>query len=463
MSGVSGKAERKYLADHAEPEARLCEAFGEAAGRYAHVLVIPASGEGPELEQTLASIPAGPLGSVLTILVINATPDAPPAVHKANARALEGFARGSECLRPLAPNATLYAHTHGELLVLDRTTHPRLLPAGQGVGLARKIGTDLALALVVSDRVTSRWIHVSDADVVFPTDYFQQLVEADGGRIAARLYRFRHLSGSDPRAYQAALEYEVSLRYYVLGLRFARSPYAFHSIGSTLALYAGSYARVRGFPRRTAAEDFYLLDKLAKLGRIEKLSGAPLGLSSRVSSRVPFGTGAAIARVLEDGNQERATYDPRLFHYLRAWLEAVDAAILQRTSASDGLALLEELLRQSCGRDAVVDAGLLLSALKQTGALADAAAALVAPARVVRGRIHERFDGFRTLKLLHALRDSGLPNLRLREALGSAAFLSLPKQLDRVPLGELASRIEALDDAAAEASVSIASTQAPGP
>ena len=450
MSDAPGKAERKYLAAHAEPEARLSEAFDAAPRHYGHVLVIPASGEGLELAQALSSVPEGPLGPVVTILVINATPDAPASVHETNARTLEGFARERETLRVLAPNARLHAHARGGLLVLDRATHEHRLPGGQGVGLARKIGTDLALALVLSGRVASSWIHVSDADVVFPGDYFHQVLEGEDARPSARLYRFRHLPGSDPRSYDAALQYEATLRYYVLGLRFAGSPYAFHSIGSTLALDAGAYARVRGFPRRTAAEDFYLLNKLAKVGRIEPLSGAPLGLSSRVSGRVPFGTGAAVARMLEDRDPEPTTYHPALFHQLRAWLGALEGEVAQRAAKRKSARTLADSVRAHSEPDSAVDPETLLAALERTGALAAANDALAAPARAIRGRVHDAFDGFRTLKLLHALRDSGLPDLPLREALGRAAFLALPQDTARIPTGELASRMEGLNYASPE-------------
>ena len=452
MSEAPGKAERKYLAAHSEPEARLSEAFEPTPRRYGHVLVIPASGEGPELEQALSSVPEGPLGPVLTIVVVNATPDAAASVHEANEKTLAGFAHGGANSRVLAPNARLCAHERGNLLVLDRATHEHRLPGGQGVGLARKIGADLALALVLSDRVASPWIHVSDADVVFPGDYFHQVVEGEDAGCSARVYRFRHLPGGDPRSYDAALQYETTLRYYVLGLRFAGSPYAFHSIGSTLAVDAGAYAQVRGFPRRVAAEDFYLLNKLAKVGRIEPLSGAPLGLSSRVSGRVPFGTGAAIARMLDERVTERTTYHPELFHNLRAWLVTLEGAIAQRVSNEKSGRRLSDSVREHSETDSAVDPEILLAALERTGALAAANDALAAPVRAVRRRVHDAFDGFRTLKLLHALRDVGLPDLPLREALGRAVFLALPGDTGRMPTGELASRIEALDFASPQAS-----------
>ena len=463
MRAASGKAERKYLAEHAEPEARLSAAFDGGAQAYGHVLVIPASGEGPELERALSSIPAGPLGSVLTILVINATPEAPAWVHEANAQTLAGIGREGRALQTLAPNAVLYPHARGALLVIDRATAKHRLPSGQGVGLARKLGTDLALALAAIGRVASPWLHASDADVEFPGDYFDQAGEAPDLSVAARLYRFRHLPGPDPGTHEAALQYEVTLRYYVLGLRFAGSAYAFHSIGSTLAVHAGAYARVRGFPRRTAAEDFYLLNKLAKVGRIETLRGAPIGLSSRVSTRVPFGTGAAIARMLDRGDPEPATYDPLLFHHLRVWQAALERAVARRGSTPESERELADSVRGISEADARVDPERLLEALDETGALGAARSALAAPTRAVAGRVRDAFDGFRTLKLLHALRDRGLPDLPLREALGRAGFLSLPEPPERTPTGALAFRIEALEYATSDAPGPAASSRASGP
>ena len=66
-------------------------------------------------------------------------------------------------------------------------------------------------------------------------------------------------------------------------------------MGSCLAVRPEAYAAVRGFPRKNAAEDFYVLDKLAKVGTIARLAGTPLLLEGRLSDRVPFGTGKALS------------------------------------------------------------------------------------------------------------------------------------------------------------------------
>src|SRR6185503_7192191 len=79
-------------------------------------------------------------------------------------------------------------------------------------------------------------------------------------------YPFVHVPSGESAVDRAHNIYEVFLRYYVLGLAAAGSPWAMHTIGSSLAVDLDAYAAVRGVPRRDAAEDFYLVSKVAKLG-----------------------------------------------------------------------------------------------------------------------------------------------------------------------------------------------------
>ena len=92
-----------------------------------------------------------------------------------------------------------------------------------------------------------------------------------------------------------------------------------------------------------------------------------------------------------------------------------------------------------------VQADRLIDALESTGARKAAEAALRAPPRVVGRRLHETFDGFRTLKLIHTLRDQGLANLPMREALERATFISMPALGPSPSTGQLAAQVEALD------------------
>jgi hypothetical protein len=299
----------------------------------------------------------------------------------------------------------------------------RQLPAGGGVGLARKTGADLALSLIQRQRVHCRWIHCTDADVQLPQTYFS-CVDTLGEQVAnhsALIYPFSHVEAGDGveagvddgAVFMATQLYELALRYYVAGMKFAGSPYAFHTIGSSMAVNAFHYAKVRGFPRRAAGEDFYLLNKLVKVGPVLELAHGPdcaaIEIASRRSDRVPFGTGAAVNRItaLDDPLGGYRFYHPAVFALLKTWLESLPT--IWRSGSTDlavGLLAgqadnhrqknlqqaLTEVLRKMQTEQA------LEHAFRQSGDLGQ-----------FTRQLHTWFDAFRTLKLIHALRDTCLP------------------------------------------------------
>jgi hypothetical protein len=287
------------------------------------------------------------------------------------------------------------------LLVVDRARSGRRLPPKQGVGLARKIAGDVALALIREGVVQSEWIRCTDADVAVPVDYLDRLAEPIPGASAA-LMPFAHQPEGDEIQQRAMRIYDAYLQSYVDGLEAAGSPYAFHTIGSLISVQAHAYAVVRGIPRREAGEDFYLLNKLAKVGDVHTLDGAPVKIRGRVSDRVPFGTGAALKEIraaLAKGEPTRS-YDPRVFDGVKVWLQA-----LNRFAEEPDLEDLEKAVRAApppLGES-------LFSTLRDMGAFAAAAKAC----RQVSGeQLHRRLmewnDAFRTLKLVHGLRDAGI-------------------------------------------------------
>jgi hypothetical protein len=83
---------------------------------------------------------------------------------------------------------------------------------------------------------------------------------------------------------------------------------------------------VRGFPRRPAGEDFYLLNKLAKTGTIDQLAGPLIEISGRLSERVPFGTGIGIKKILHlaDPTSDFRFYNPGIFQCLKQFLWELD-------------------------------------------------------------------------------------------------------------------------------------------
>ncbi len=419
---MTSKPVAQYLARHAEPEAVAADVLAGALG---HVLVIPAYGEGQSLFDTLGSVPKGPKGETLVIVVLNARGDSPPAVHEANETArqrLRGVAKAAADLAEPHP-ATALSVEGGTILVVDRARPGHFLPKGQGVGLARKIGNDIALALHAAGRVASPWIHNTDADVLLPNDYFDQTANIPEPGNAAALYFFEHHLDEDPTLAEAARLYEISLRYYTLGLAWAGSPYAYQAMGSGIAIRPEAYAAVRGFPKKNAAEDFYVLDKLAKFGSIVRLAGSPLLLEGRLSDRVPFGTGRALSDLV---TKKRALtgfrlYHPAVFAHVAAWLR-----VLAASAESGGRVDLavEELPRDN----PFFRTEVLLESLEKMGAFPAMREAIARssgdPATMLR-HFHTWFDAFRTLKLVHALRDGGLPSPGYLQALAEAPFSGL--------------------------------------
>ncbi len=302
------------------------------------------------------------------------------------------------------------------------------------MGLARKIGNDFALQLHAAGRVGSPWIHNTDADTLLANDYFDQTepVPAEGN--AAALYFFEHrFSDEDENLALAARLYEISLRYYVLGLAWAGSPYAYQAMGSCIAIRPEAYAAVRGFPRKNAAEDFYVLDKLAKAGSIARLAGTPLLLEGRISDRVPFGTGKALSQLLGKKGALAGfrLYHPAVFAHLGAWLRAL--AAVARSGGRIETAI-EELPRGN----PFFKADVLVESLEKMGAFTAMreAVARSGDAATMLRHFHTWFDAFRTLKLIRALQTGGLPALPWREALAEAPFtgLSASTQDDPEPL-----------------------------
>lgn len=431
---VKDKAVSKYLARHAEPESQAADAV---KGEFAHALIVPAYGEGQSLFDALGSVPRGPAGDTLLVVVLNARADSPPEKHEANAKARErllGSAGESRALPAEHPVSEL-AFPNGRMVLVDRAVPGHFLPERQGVGLARKIGNDLVLRLHADGRLASPWLHNTDADVVLPNDYFDQTQSLPSDGNAAALYFFEHRFSEDESLGLAARLYEISLRYYTLGLAWSGSPYAYQAMGSCLAVRPGAYARVHGFPERNATEDFYILNKLAKVGSILRLAGTPVVLEGRLSDRVPIGTGKALSKLVASRRSLAGfrLYHPLAFALLSAWLR-----VLASTARSGGR--LELALEQLPKDNPFFRSDLLIGALEKMRAfpaIRDTIERSSDPGSMLRA-FHTWFDAFRTLKLIHALRDAGLPSLPYDQALAEAPFtgLTAATEYDAEPVRE---------------------------
>ena len=362
--------------------------------RWRQVVVLPAYDESPELLDRLPDD-----SNVLVILVLN-RPDAEADIHVNDSLRAAVISRGVTDV-----GSALALHSVGigvagistpSILMLNLDALEGSLPSDQGVGRARRLGADLALWLYQRGHILSPWLLSSDADATLPVSLLSSLNDQSG---AAMTLPFVHSVQNDAIGL-ATLLYELRLHQYVAGLQKAGSPYAFHTLGSACAFSAEAYAKVRGVPLRNAAEDFYLLNKLAKVGPVTSLSGTCITLDARVSDRVPFGTGPSVARLVqsEDCWYEPIFYHPGVFQHLKQILNRVTKHLhgerpqdvaLDQTLGSEGWSILllmgvEDVL-DHCWRQG-----------------RDAASR--------ERHFHTWLDGFRTLKLLHGLRDSGLSN-----------------------------------------------------
>ncbi len=357
---------------------------------FSGAVVIPSLAEAANLPQTLESLSHNPdvlLDRFIILVVVN---------QRANASASE-TADNLGTLQSLPYWKRQYGLNN--LFWVDAASAGRELPSKQGVGLARKIGLDLALRLLNYD-VGDPLLICLDADTLVQPDYLPAITRhfasssAGGASIP-----YRHRPAADPAGQSAIDRYELFLRTYVLGLELAGSPYAFHTVGSAMACRASAYAASGGMNRRLAGEDFYFLQQVHKTSGVAPLSGTVVHPSPRSSHRVPFGTGRAVGDMLAEGEQRLLFYQPVVFSIVGEWLACVavnsEADASELLSRATGISpVLHRFLEQAGFRDSWDN---LKKNNRESEKLTTA--------------FHCWFDAFRTMRLVHELSDRAYPRI----------------------------------------------------
>lgn len=188
----------------------------------------------------------------------------------------------------------------------------------RGVGMARKV-----LLEAISDEHDDNELVVSlDADTRFNGNYLESVLNAMNSNpehCALSVPYYHPLSGEE-RNDRAMLRYEIYMRHYLLSLMESDIPYAFTALGSAMVFPLWAYRRVGGFTPLQGGEDFYLMQKFCKTGRIllsgngpfdkERLDEIPVIVfpQGRQSNRVPFGTGPAVAKGVESMDDSYPLY-----------------------------------------------------------------------------------------------------------------------------------------------------------
>lgn len=208
-----------------------------------------------------------------------------------------------------------------------------------GVGLARKIGMDLAVKHFL-ETGNSRGVIVSlDADCTVSPNFFVSVRNAflHHKRLNATVHQFEHrVEGGDILTEDAARQYEAYIRYFSAMLQKTGFPYYWHTIGSTFAVAADAYVRVGGMGRQQGGEDFYFLQKVFALGNILSLNNTKVFPLARVSDRVPFGTGPSLQRIIDEPDGNIRAYSESSFFELKKLFDVVDLFYNDDLTKMDG-------------------------------------------------------------------------------------------------------------------------------
>ncbi len=334
------------------------------------IIVIPAFHEFPE--ETFRSLGENDIDGdqVEILLVINHSENAPATIKEFHKKQTD------ELRRKVLQNGI-------KVHVITAFDLPK---KHAGVGFARKIGMDLALARFGAINYDGMLVCL-DADCTVSSGYLQALLKSETEKVNGLSIYFEHPLErvESPEIRQRIISYEIWLRYYINALRWAGYPHSFHTIGSSMAARASAYAKVGGMNRKKAGEDFYFLHKLIPQGRFYDLTEATVFPSARISERVPFGTGRAMLEMQAGTKGFDQLYHPEIFTLLRKFLQTGETIFAEKESWPP---LINEAFEEF-GWHPVLEA--------LHGRSSNPQQALT--------NFNHWFDGFKVLKLVHYLRD----------------------------------------------------------
>ena len=276
-----------------------------------------------------------------------------------------------------------------------------------GAGMARKIGMDEVIRRFNALNRPDGVIISLDADCLVSSNYLQRIesVFSENKFCFAATLNFKHRveEMADAKQKLGIQLYEDYLHYYKKALDFAGFPDSIYTIGSAFAVRAEAYVKRGGMNRRQAGEDFYFLNKLTKLGTITEIDDVFVYPSARVSDRVPFGTGAAMAKWMNEDGDLTVTYNFSAFLDLKVLFDQVDS--LFRNSVDDKFmaslpASVQEYLQ-------MLEFPVKLKEINQNSSSLPS----------FRKRFFQFFDGFIILRFLNLAHQKYYPQQNLSEAI----------------------------------------------
>jgi len=364
--------------------------------KYDVIIVVPALEEFSGIKRLINSLLKNDnqyLSKTLIVFVVNNLQDVTQEIKGDNQKALS-YLRSIQA----GTNRELENYRALNLGVVDASSDGMELPSKDGgVGLARKIGMDISLTKF-NYQTNNNLLVCLDGDCEVETNYLEVLHKTSkenkpqGGYV-----NYEHPMPEEDDLRQAIICYEIFLRFYILGLSYAKSPYAFHTIGSTMFCTPESYVKIQGMNKRKAAEDFYFMEKLSKIAPIIAVGDTRVYPSNRSSWRVPFGTGQRVRRHLDKVQNEYLLYSFDSFRILKDWNtiffqnDKLDPNYLLNEAKLISPSLFHFLVQQKFAES-------WKKILSETSNIEQ-----------ISKQKRFWFDGFRTLKLIHFLRDEQYP------------------------------------------------------
>ncbi|MDD5600061.1 MAG: hypothetical protein PHV82_19100 [Victivallaceae bacterium] len=305
---------------------------------FSGAVVIPALAEYDFLPETLEVLAkCGPAGnSTAVVVVVNSSGETTAEKTAENEKTLAAlrnesadFCGGLACGR--------------ELFWIDANSPGKQISPAGGVGEARKTGMDSCLQYFGQEALNEKLFFCLDADTLASENYLSAAYEyfRRNKAVQAATVNFSHRAGQTEAEHKAIELYEKFMRYYVRGLEFAGSPYAFYALGSAMICRAEAYVRAGGMRARNGGEDFYFMQAVCKFGPCGVIENVLVRPSARPSDRVPFGTGPKVREIIN--GHELLFYNPEIFRNLKMLLETVN-----KLTEPEEFRNLPQILAESC-------------------------------------------------------------------------------------------------------------------
>ena len=298
---------QRYIARQNDHYSKCLDHAGDGIAMF---VVIPCYNE-PDIALTLESLANchPPEGKVSVLIVVNDAENSTP----------ESISRNNSTLEEIAE----WKKLHPDLFFHVQRIYAHALPQKwAGVGWARKLGMDEAVKQIAASHSSDGIIISLDADSTVSPNYFQTIEQSF--KISPQnnffLLNFEHPldgKGLDEATKEGLIRYELHMRYYKNAMCWSGYPHAIHTVGSSFTLKASAYVKQGGMNRRKAGEDFYFLHKLVLLDHYGTINATTVIPASRISDRVPFGTGAALKKWTEGSSELFSTYSLEAFGHLK--------------------------------------------------------------------------------------------------------------------------------------------------